>query len=97
MDNAIYTGKCLLGADSYSSIHRIIPPEPLTEEIYRKAIRNNSDALAAIPMEQGTYELCVEALQNEESIGSPPLEYVPPRLLTREIILAAVCQNSDAF
>jgi len=81
--------KCLLSADRYSSLHRIIPPEPLSEEVYRKAVRNNSDALAAVPMEQRTYELCVEALLNDHSIGSP-LEYVPDKFKTPEFCLNCV-------
>jgi len=63
-----------------------------------KAVRNNAMALAAIPEEQRTFELCVEALQNYKlrALGMV-LEYVPEKFKTKELCFEAVREDGHAL
>ena len=66
-----------------------IPPEFMTEEICKLALKTNGYALECVPHELITDEMCNLALQQ----NGLALQYVPPELMTEEICKIAVQQD----
>jgi hypothetical protein len=80
----------IINSDSYLSFDRIKISKPMTEETWRKLIRNNANALVVIPEEQITFELCVEALLKDEYSSSSILKYVPNKFKTYDFCFNCV-------
>jgi hypothetical protein len=79
----------LESADRFSSFNQIAISKSLTEDAWRTKIRKNAHALAFIPEEQKTYELCVEALLNG-AYDCYVLKYVPDKFKNEKFLLNCV-------
>jgi len=84
----------LAGARWFTDGGKLDFPELPDEESCRKAVRNDDSALAVLPDEVKTYELCVEALVCDYGIG-PVLSHVPERLKTPDFCLRSVRINGN--
>ncbi len=94
--NLIDKAMCVAAAKTRYPCLQFIPRHFLTREMCYDAVRGDGEAIKDVPEEFMSSELAYLAItspapcsSNEDSAGNN-MRYVPPRYLTREIILTAV-------